>query len=246
LSGAASIVRGFSGQFSHTAKEISMPTINYYRDAEDTLGEQDVKKISNKIKGKTITLTLRASDLNGDKVKPSFKIAKELETVTGTFGLSCKDKKWDVDGKVSGLGSYTLKYTVTELVKKKDEEGTKSHSIKGTLEIVSADPVAAPEPCPVTYANPKVKSTCEGNKNIKSKIESIAIAGPTEKGHGPVPFLDKALHAHATNTHGVAWKWKSGKMHVVATGKKNNQNKQQQRGGKGPKLKTCEYDWDEG
>ena len=87
----------------------------------------------------------------------------------------------------------------------------------------------------ITYANSKVKALCK--TETVNKLISIQQAGTSETGHGKVPFLDDALHAHVTNTLGVAWKWKSGNVHVVAVGKKNNQNKVQD--GK----KTMEYDW---
>jgi hypothetical protein len=87
----------------------------------------------------------------------------------------------------------------------------------------------------ITFANSKVKSLCK--QEFINKLVSIQLAGTGEKGHGKVPFLDDALHAHVTNTHSVAWNWVSGRVHVVAVGKKNNQNKVQD--GK----KTMEYDW---
>ena len=87
----------------------------------------------------------------------------------------------------------------------------------------------------ITFANSKVKGLCK--TETLNKLISIQLAGTGETGHGKVPFLDDALHAHVTNTLGVGWKWVSGHVHVVAVGKKNNQNKVQD--GK----KTMEYDW---
>jgi hypothetical protein len=88
----------------------------------------------------------------------------------------------------------------------------------------------------ITFANSGVKALCK--PDVMTKLISIQRAGTNETGHGKVPFLKDALHAHVTNTLGVAWNWVSGHVHVVAVGKKNNQNKVQD--GK----KTMEYDWD--
>jgi hypothetical protein len=225
-----------------------MPTINLYLEPEDPISAQDVKKIAANVQGKTRRYRLAAKHLNADKVKSSFDIRKELIAwAIRDFGLSGTTAKLlagkaGLQGKLTALGNYDMVFTVSAQV----GDETRTFRIKGDLEIEPEEAVAAPEPCPVTYANSKVKAACEGDRNIKTKIESIALAGPKETGHGPVPYLDKALHAHATNTLSVAWFWKSGTMHVVATGKKNNQNKEQARGGSGKKLKTMQYDWDEG
>lgn len=225
-----------------------MPTINIYLEPENTIAAQDIKKIASKVKGKTKTLVLPQKYLNADKIKPAYNVKKELiNWAINDFGLGGASKKTlqsdgDMQGKLSKIGFYDLVFTVTAKVK--DQPVT--FRIKGDLEIVAKDPIAAPEPCEITYANSKVKRACEGDRNLTTKINSIALAGTSEKGHGAVPYLGGALHAHATNTLSVAWEWKSGKMHIVATGKKNNENKQQQRGGKGKKLKTMQYDWDDG
>ncbi|MCV2867267.1 hypothetical protein OEW28_01330 [Defluviimonas sp. WL0002] len=225
-----------------------MPTINLYLEPEDALPAQDVKKIADKVKGKTKTFSLPDKYLNATKIKSNFDVRKELLLWAGKeFGLSGAGAKTLVgkaglQGRLTEIGSYDLVFTVSA-----DVAGeVKTFRIKGELEILAKDPIAAPEPCKVTYANGKVRSACEGDRNLKTKIESIALAGPTETGHGRVPYLGGALHAHATNTESVAWFWKGETMHVVATGKKNNQNKTQQRGGKGAALKTMQYDWDEG
>lgn len=229
-------------------KGYTVPTINIYLEPENTIPAQDVKKIADKIKGKTRKLILPQKFLNADKVKPSFKLKTELITwAVKDFGLGGATKKTLVtdakmQGKLSTIGFYDLYFTVTA-----DVAGQpKSFRIKGDLEIAAKDPIAAPEPCEITYVNAKVRRTCEGDRNLLTKINSIALAGTSETGHGAVPYLSGALHAHATNTLSVAWKWKSGKMHIVASGKKNNENRQQQRGGTGRSLRTMQYDWDEG
>lgn len=225
-----------------------MPTINFYLEPEDLISVQDVKKIAANVKGKSKTFLLPAKFLNGDKVKPAFKTHKEiLKWALADFNLSGGGKKLlisksGLQGKLGQIGSYVLVFTVTA-----DVSGTpKTFRIKGELEVEAKDPIAEPEPSPVTYVNAKVKAACNGDNSLKTKIASIALAGPTETGHGAVPYLKKALHAHATNTLSVAWFWRNGTMHVVATGKKNNENKTQKRGGKGSALKTMQYDWDEG
>lgn len=225
-----------------------MATINLYLEPEDPVSGQDVKKFVDNVRGSTKTYTLAPKHLNADRVKSTFNIKKELISwAVRDFNLSGATKKLlaakgDIQGRIDKLGSYDLFFTVSAEVSGE----VRPFRIKGELELVSEEPVGEPEPCPVTYANRKVQSACEGDRNLKNKIESIALAGPTERGHGAVPYLKGAYHAHATNTHSVAWEWKNGTMHVVAWGKKNNQNKQQKRGGRGPNLKTMEYDWDEG
>lgn len=106
---------------------------------------------------------------------------------------------------------------------------------KGLLEAAKAEKDAHDK---ISFASSKLKSACK--EEMWTKLVSIQLAGSSEKGHGAVPYLDGAFHAHVTNTHSVAWEWRSGKVHVVAIGKKNNQNKIQD--GK----KTMEYDWDKG
>lgn len=225
-----------------------MPTVNLYLEPDELMSPQDVKKIADNVRGKTRTYRLPPKFLNADKVKPAFDIKTELlKWAAKDFGLSGAGKKQlitkaGLQGRLSTIGDYEMIFTVSAEV----QGEPKIFRIRGELEIEADEPIGAPEPAPVTYENSKVKSACNNDRNIKTKIESIALAGPSETGHGSVPYLQGALHAHATNTHSVAWFWKNGTMHVVATGKKNNQNKQQKRGGKGPNLKTREYDWDEG
>ncbi|GGH29229.1 hypothetical protein SAMN05444007_104371 [Cribrihabitans marinus] len=215
---------------------------------EKTISAQDVKKIADKVNNKTKTFMLRANEVDNGKVKAAFDVKKELLAwALRDFGLSGATAKLlvsdaQLDGQVSDLGDYDLVFSVSAKV----EDEVKTFKVKGTLTLDAKEAEAAPEPCRVTYENAKVKSACTSDNKIKTKIESIALAGTDETGHGKVPYLNNAFHAHVTNTESVAWFWRQGGMHVVATGKKNNQNKQQKRGGKGASLKTMEYDWYEG
>lgn len=213
-----------------------MPTVSYALDEEHVLDEKDVAKLAAKVKGKTLTIKLTERDMAGDKIKPGLKWKVEFDHWIKGFGLSPKGYKLftdeaELDGKITAPGDYDLVVTANR------------QRCKATLEVIAPVVAAAPEP-KYSFANAKVKALC-GADEMK-KIVSIALAGKGETGHGPVAYLDGALHAHVTNTAGIAWKWKGDEVHVVAWGKKNNQNKEQARGGKGKKLKTCQYDWDEG
>lgn len=217
-----------------------MPPLNYYISQDIEFPEKDENLIKTKAKGKTRTVTMTKRDVDKGKVKNSIKWDDEILNWISSFNLSkpglkiLKDSA-SFDGKVKDFTDYDLFITVN------------SKRYKATLAVEAGDGVLDEEvePPAATFANSKVKSACSGAE-FKAKIKSISLAGKTETGHGKVPYLGGALHAHVTNTHSLAWEWKGDKMHIVATGKKNNQNKQQKRGGKGPNLKTCQYDWDEG
>ena len=214
-----------------------MPTINLYLSEKETMPDSDMAKLAQKAKGKTLKLELH--DRDDDKGKPKSGLdwhGKLMQWIKpmGLSGAGYKllEKKGKVDGKVGAYGNYDLFVTVNRV----------RHKNALTVE---GPPKADDTPVDVDYANSKIKSACS-DKKVAAKIQSIAKAGPSETGHGPVEYLEGALHAHVTNTIGVAWFWRSGKMRIVAVGKKNNQIKTKQRGGKGPQLKTSEYDWYEG
>ena len=213
-----------------------MPTVSYALDEKHVLDDKDVEKLAAKAKGKTLTIALTERDMSGGKIKSGIKWKEEFDHWIKGFGLSTKGYKLftdeaEVDGKIAAPGDYDFVVTANR------------QRCKATLEVIVPAVVAAPEP-KYSFANSKVKSLC-GTDEMK-KIISIALAGKSETGHGPVAYLNGALHAHVTNTAGIAWKWKGDEVHVVAWGKKNNQNKEQARGGTGKKLKTCQYDWNEG
>jgi hypothetical protein len=211
-----------------------MATVNFYLNEKEVLPEADLKKVETKAKGKTLKVTLQEKDMSGDKVKPTVDWAAILQDWIKGFGLSGAglkliQTKGKFDGKVAEGGDYTLFLTINR------------NRIKAELEV--AVPVIKEKPKPkYKFLSSKLEALCSA-KPILNKIESIALAGKTETGHGPVAYLKGALHAHVTNTLAIGWVWKGDEVVVVAIGKKNNQNKEQQRGGTGPKLKTAEYDW---
>jgi hypothetical protein len=219
-----------------------MATINYYLDenGKAELIEKDLKVLATKFVGKTHRIELAENQVEGKKIKSAkdgeVKIIKQVVMNLGlsTTGLKTLIADGKFEGKIVGAGDYDFKITANN----------KSH--RATLEVIFP---AAKEEAPLkegtdySFANSKVKALC---RDAMTKIESVVRSGPSEKGHGPVEYLGGALHTHVTNTEGIAWEWKGKKMHIVAVGKKNNQNKQQQRGSTGKNLKTAQYDWNEG
>lgn len=213
----------------------TMPTVSYYLSEKHVLPPEDLKKLESKVKGQTLTLKLTDKDMTDGKISSTVNWKNEMVSWIKAFGLSSKgftmlQAEGKVDGKISSPGDYEFYVTANR------------QRTKATLTVVAPKIVAKVEP-KYSFANSKVKGLCDDM--VIKKIISIAQAGKGETGHGPVEYLEGALHAHVTNTIGVAWKWKGDEVHVIAVGKKNNQNKEQQRAGKGKKLKTCEYDWTE-
>jgi hypothetical protein len=214
-----------------------MPTVNFYLNEKYELSTPGLMKIIKFAHGKTLKIQLKDNEFKDGKVKVAADFWKKkflLWIVPAFGGKNGADKKLlissaKVDGKIVNPGSYTFMITLNR------------KRIKATLEVVAPAGAAAVAEPKYTFSNSKVKGQC-GKKEI-TKIRSIALEGKGYTGHGPVPYLKNALHAHVTNTAGIGWQWKGDTMHVVAWGKKNNQNKEQQIGGKGPKLKTCQYDW---
>ena len=220
-----------------------MATINYYLDegGKAELIDKDVKILESAFAGKLHKVEFAESQVDGNKLKSAKDgEVKIIKQVVANLGLSAAGLKTLItsgkfEGKIVGPDDYDFKITVNN----------KSHRAK--LEVIFPEvkeEVKLKEGTDYSFANSKVKGLCD--KNAMSKIESVVKAGPSEKGHGPVEYLGGALHTHVTNTIGIAWEWKGKKMHVVAVGKKNNQNKQQQRGSSGKSLKTAQYDWNEG
>lgn len=155
------------------------------------------------------------------------KVAEQLDKLPADIEKIVKGKKLldevhDLDVTTSASDYEALAKRVAAGVKQAKELLATAKKLKDAEDAIS-------------FENTKLKSLCKTEH--LNKLISIQLAGTSETGHGKVPFLDDALHAHVTNTVGVAWKWRSGKVHVVAVGKKNNQNKVQD--GK----KTMEYDW---
>ena len=213
-----------------------MATITYYLKETAAFPDKDMKVLASKFKGKVHKIELGEGDVNGAAVN-SQKVVQEkiYKQVIQNLGLSTSGVKLlqsdgDFDGKVTQADDYDFFINVNGM----------RH--KATLEVIFPK-VKEEKKLEFTFANAKLKGMAD--KNVMTKIESVAASGPTETGHGPVEYLNGALHTHVTNTIGIAWEWHGGIMNVVAIGKKNNQNKFQQRGGKGKSLKTCEYDWTE-
>ena len=216
-----------------------MPPLNFYLDADTPFPPEDEKKIKSMV-GKILTVALQKGDIKNGQPDPSFKWRGVILDWIKSFKLSqtgfMQLKTNGVfDGRIKEFDDYELFVTVN----------SKRHKATLTVELAKGVVVEIPEPPEPSYENTKVKTACS-SREFQAKIRSISLAGRTETGHGPVEYLDGALHAHVTNTHSVAWKWKGDKMHIVATGKKNSQNKQQARPGASKKLKTSQYDWDEG
>lgn len=212
-----------------------MPTFACGLEEDVQFPEKDLKILGSKFKGKDHKVELSDKEAkNGAVTSQPAAQTKVYKQVIEHLGLSKVGlemlKEAGFEGKLTKAGDYDFVITANRT----------RH--KAILELVLPEAEVDEKP-EYTFANAGVKSLAD--KKTITKIESIAVAGPSEKGHGPVPYLGGALHAHVTNTEGIAWEWKGGKMHVVAIGKKNNQNKEQQRGGKGPKLKTAQYDWTE-
>ena len=220
-----------------------MATINYYLEDDEKLHliDKDIKVLQAAFAGKRHKVELAKDQVKGLKIISAkdgeVKIIKQVVMNLGLSkaSLAILIKEGKFDGKIVGPDDYDFKITVNG----------KGHRAK--LEVIwpeGAEEEPLKEGTDYSFANSKVKALCD--KMTMAKIESVVRAGKSEKGHGPVEFLEGALHTHVTNTEGIAWEWKGDKMHVVAVGKKNNQNKQQQRGGKGKNLKTAQYDWNEG
>ena len=213
-----------------------MPTLTYFLDEKITFPDKDVSVVEKKFKGKVHKAELDKSEVKDGAVKSQQaaqqRIFKQIIEHLGFTSDGVKQLKsgGEFDGKLTKAGDYDFFFNVN---------GKRN---KATLELIlpEAEEEKKPE---YKFANTKLKSMAD--KNIITKIESIAVVGPKETGHGPVEYLGGAFHAHVTNTIGIAWEWKNGEMYIVAIGKKNNQNKEQQRGGTGKKLKTCQYDWTE-
>ncbi|MCB1334967.1 MAG: hypothetical protein KDK26_15295 [Roseivivax sp.] len=217
-----------------------MPTITFYLSPKLEFPTGDQETIKSKVQGKTLKVQLQKKDISDSKVKSGYKMGDEILDWIKGFKLSQQGfmllkNKGKYDGKVKDLGEYDMFVTVN----------SKRHKATLLVEPARGVEVAPPEAPEPTFANAKVRSNCSG-RQFQAKITSISLAGPTETGHGKIEYLGNALHAHVTNTESVAWEWHGNRMHIVATGKKNNQNKQQARGSTGKKLKTGQYDWDEG
>lgn len=152
--------------------------------------------------------------------EPIEKLPSEIASVVGS--KSVMDSVHDLDVTTSASDFEKVAKNVATAVKKAKELLAAAKHLEDSKKAI-------------TFSNAKVKGLC--NADAMKKLLSIQLAGTSETGHGKVPFLDNALHAHVTNTMSVGWKWVSGHVHVVAVGKKNNSNKVQD--GK----KTMEYDW---
>lgn len=213
-----------------------MGKVTYYLDEDVEFPDKDMKVLDSKFKGKVHIIEMGESDVKDGSVKSQKVVHEKLnKAVILNLGLSKTGKDLLAD-----KGKFVGKFDEADDYEFYINVNNKRH--KATIELLfpTVKEDVKPE---YTFANTKLKGLADG-KTFK-KIESVALAGPSEIGHGPVEYLGGALHTHVTNTEGIAWIWKSGKMHIVAIGKKNNQNKFQQRGSKGKKLKTCEYDWSE-
>lgn len=165
--------------------------------------------------------------INHAQIGALLKIAEPLEKLPSDIEKIVNGKK--LLGQVHDLDVTTSVSDFESLAKRV------SASAKQAKELLATAKKLEDAEKSISYANSKVKSLCK-TEHV-NKLISIQLAGTGETGHGKVPFLDDALHAHVTNTSSVAWRWQSGKVHVVAVGKKNNANKVQD--GK----KTMEYDW---
>jgi hypothetical protein len=214
-----------------------MPTVNFYLNEKHKFPDEDLKKVDSKCKGQTLTIKLAEKDMEGDKIKSTVNFKNEFMTWIKSkaspsgVGVKLLETEAKIDGKIAAPGNYEFFLTFNR------------QRMKASLE-VTAPKVAPKKEVKISYVcSSKAKGMCDDM--VVKKLTSIALVGPSETGHGPVEFLSGALHAHVTNTIGVAWKWKGDEVQVVAVGKKNNQNKAQQRGGSGKALKTCEYDWTE-
>jgi hypothetical protein len=219
-----------------------MAIINYYIDENDTeqdaITKEELVKLAGAFKGKTTEIKVPESDVSDGKITSMKTIITEIKkAVISTGGLSKASRgilaaKGEVDGKATAGGDHEFYVTVRGI------------RLKGTLELdvpVSKVEYVPQEKVDYDFANSTVKSNCD--KNFIKKIHSICLAGPSELGHGKVPFLDGALHAHVTHTESVAWFWKGKKMEIVATGVKNPKNATQAQPGKSKQLKTMSYDW---
>jgi hypothetical protein len=168
----------------------------------------------------TVTITLPQIAAILKAADPLTHLQPHHAKIVGSVALMDKLHDLDVTTKLSDF--ETLVKDVAKAVKRAKELNSKDNLDKEAEEAIS-------------YVNSTVKGLCKGD--ILTKLISIQQAGTGEKGHGAVEFLGGALHAHVTNSIGVAWKWESGKVKVVAVGKKNDKNPIQD------KKKTEKYDW---